>query len=376
MQFKTMKKCNEIKLVVSDFHIGEGHGRGRVNQYDDFHYDNEFKELIAHYTSNDYEQMPVELIINGDFFDFLKVRYDGKFVDVITENAGVAKLKTCFKGHPIIRETLSNFIKNENHFITVIPGNHDMELVFFAVERCFRDMIAYDDASKARIKFIDDKDVYHVRGGVQIHHGHQFELLNAFDYDQLKFIQEGKEPTLNLPWGSLFVITIVNRFKRECPSIDQVRPFRLFMARMLILDPLLTVKVMSWISYYFVRTRFLQFWERRRNRFAKTLKFLTGGFSFKSSLEQDADEILNYVSDTNVIIFGHNHTPKYRVFENNKTYINTGTWTRAINLDVREFTRYPKLTFALLEYGDDKKISNSSLLEWKGPYHEIEIVNY
>ena len=65
---------SKLKVIVSDFHLGEGQERGSLNPWENFHHDDKFAELLRYYSTDYYEDEDVELIINGDFFDLLQVR--------------------------------------------------------------------------------------------------------------------------------------------------------------------------------------------------------------------------------------------------------------------------------------------------------------
>ena len=59
-----MKK---IKLVVSDLHLSSGRTLedGTTNPLEEFFFDVKFKEFIHYYTTGEYKDYEVELIING-----------------------------------------------------------------------------------------------------------------------------------------------------------------------------------------------------------------------------------------------------------------------------------------------------------------------
>src|SRR5205823_10585063 len=103
--------ASKLKVIVSDFHLGEGQERGSLNPWENFHHDDKFAELLRYYSTDYYEDEDVELIINGDFFDLLQVHYDGEFTDIVTEDVAVAKLKACFDGHPTVMRALPSFVE-------------------------------------------------------------------------------------------------------------------------------------------------------------------------------------------------------------------------------------------------------------------------
>ena len=73
---KSHQKNNvqKVILVISDLHLSAGKMiKGKRNLLEDFHYDNELVDFLNYYSMGDYKDIPVELVINGDFFDFLAV---------------------------------------------------------------------------------------------------------------------------------------------------------------------------------------------------------------------------------------------------------------------------------------------------------------
>ena len=73
---KSHQKNNvqKVILVISDLHLSAGKMiKGKRNFLEDFHYDNELIDFLKYYCSGDYENIPVELVINGDFLARLPV---------------------------------------------------------------------------------------------------------------------------------------------------------------------------------------------------------------------------------------------------------------------------------------------------------------
>ena len=63
----------KIKIVVSDLHLGKGRilPGGGVNSFEEFYYGEKLVEFIQYYSSGAFRDYDVELIINGDFLNFL-----------------------------------------------------------------------------------------------------------------------------------------------------------------------------------------------------------------------------------------------------------------------------------------------------------------
>ena len=72
---------------------------------------------------------------------------------------------------------------------------------------------------------------------------------------------------LNIPWGSFYVLKIVNRLKTEREFIDKVRPVKLFLLVGLFVDPWFTIRFCFLTVVYFLKTRFV--YSPRRARASK-----------------------------------------------------------------------------------------------------------
>jgi UDP-2,3-diacylglucosamine pyrophosphatase LpxH len=360
--------ASKLKVVVSDFHIGEGQERGSLNPWENFHYDDKFAELLRYYSTDYYEDEDVELIINGDFFDLLQVHYDGEFTDVITEDVAVGKLKACIDGHPTIMRALAAFVEAPRKRITYIPGNHDFDLVFPRARRLFREAVTGNPLDE-RVQFIVEKEFYEF-DGIQIHHGHQFEAMNAFNWKQMFLTKGLPAPVLNIPWGSVFILKVLNKVKEQRPYIDHVQPFNLYLAGAFLLDTRFAFKLASLAIYEFLKTRVLTpFSRKRRARLIKTLKIIFE-FSAFPDFDHHARKILEKNKDIHAILMGHTHIAKVRRFARDKIYINTGTWTDLISLDISNLGMRNELTYALIEYPEGEPRPRVGLKAWTG-YHEL-----
>src|SRR2546421_11945652 len=122
-----------IKLIVSDLHIANGDsildGFGECQQA-------ALEGLLAAAggsAGNPWGQADeVELILNGDCFDFLVV---GPHDTGGVMHAGLAveKLRRVIAAHGPFFETLHRFVRQPGRHMTFMTGNHDMELCFAEV---------------------------------------------------------------------------------------------------------------------------------------------------------------------------------------------------------------------------------------------------
>src|SRR6266566_10144137 len=107
-------------LVISDLHLADGHtildGFGDAQQA-------AFEGLTSAAGAAD----EIELVINGDCFDFLATApYDtGGIIDISTS---LEKLSKIIATHTPFFEALRRFIETPERHVTFITGNHDIEL--------------------------------------------------------------------------------------------------------------------------------------------------------------------------------------------------------------------------------------------------------
>ncbi|MCA9924427.1 MAG: hypothetical protein KC421_18750, partial [Anaerolineales bacterium] len=168
-------------LFVSDLHLSEGCDpqTGLLHRNEDFFHDLSFAQFVAHHVhlsqnkvAKDYYQKPWQLVINGDIFDFLQVvskppDLNGEImldaVDARGEPTQVAKTlsaneklyglgttsaETVWKlnriaaGHPLFFQALGWFVAHPGNKLVLMKGNHDIEIVWPAVQRRMAQLLA------------------------------------------------------------------------------------------------------------------------------------------------------------------------------------------------------------------------------------------
>ena len=367
----------KTKIVISDFHIGGGHKKGAVNYYDEFTYDDEFYEFLDYYSSGEYEPQEVELIINGDFFDMIKVSVDGKYPDKITEAVAINKLKQCLDGHPKVEEGLKMFASRPNKSITYMPGNHDIDMIFPAAAKMFKERLTSPE-NRDSVNVITDRDSIVLEGGVHVHHGHQFEANNSFDYANIlvKKSLTGanlEEPFIRIPWGTLFLLKVIIPLKNERFFIDHIRPFNYYVKWGLIYDTFFTLKLVAKGAYYWLKTR-LNLLTQPGLPFSKGFQKLIDTIIFYPSLENYASRILKRTRGVHTVIMGHDHYERCRSYGEDKLYINTGTWVKMISLDAPHIGESLRRPYALVEYAG--KETTVTLMDWHGSYKICTPIRY
>lgn len=361
-------------VVISDCHLSAGRiFEGRLNPHEDFYFDHEMVEFLQYFSSGKYgvrstgEPVEVELVINGDFFDFLNVPYLGEFEEVITEEVATYKTEKIIEGHPLVMEALKSFAAHPGKTIKYLIGNHDADLFFPKVQEMITRRWDPDGGYPSqKVVIVADRDRLHYPGGVEIHHGNQFEAVHVLNFQKPLLTHSLAEPVLNIPWGSFFVLKIINRLRHERDYLDKIRPIKAFVLFGLVFDPIFTLKFCFFCAFYFLKTRFV-YNPARRSSLRVTADILRQETDFLLDLEKQARKHLDSNEDLQTVIFGHTHKPMNRIFPDGKQYINTGTWTKMVNLDFRNLGQQYCLTFALVQYIQGKP--QCDLRHWVGEAH-------
>src|SRR5712691_11906597 len=119
---------SSIKLIISDLHLADGHPM--LDGFGDFQ-----QAAFEGLTSTARAGGPlgqagdVELIINGDCFDFLATPpYDTAGISDVS--TALEKAKKIIAAHGPFFETLRRFIDTTGRHVTFLTGNHDIDLRF------------------------------------------------------------------------------------------------------------------------------------------------------------------------------------------------------------------------------------------------------
>ncbi|MBN1653215.1 MAG: metallophosphoesterase [Deltaproteobacteria bacterium] len=362
-----------LRLVVSDFHIGTGIPKGELNPFEDFFWDDRFAELIAYYDNAIGDEGEIELILNGDIFDLIKVRINNGWPAEITEEIATEKLRKCLEGHPKFVLALRQFVSKKHRRIVYLPGNHDVDMWFDAPQRLFRRYVAPGEAAE-RVRFITAVDTYYLPEGIQIRHGHQYERIHRVDYAKMTRKGADNREILDLPWGTLWILQVVNPAKKIRSHIDRIQPFTLFILAALLFDTRFAVGFVFRTLLHYLRHRVFTFraWSQRIRNLPRLLREEI--FSI-STYDDAAKRSLLKQRGVHTLIVGHSHAPRYRLLRGRKVMINTGTWMKMINLNLQYLGQDSGLTYALIEYGDDGR-PLPKLMRWYGTAPVCETIPY
>ncbi|GIL18296.1 MAG: hypothetical protein BroJett040_20470 [Oligoflexia bacterium] len=351
----------KIKLVVSDLHLGKGRvlPGGGTNQLEEFYYGEKLVEFLHYYSSGIYRDYEVELIINGDFLNFLQVDYRGHFLTVLTEGICLEVLKGIVQGHEKVFKAMNEFASKPGNSITYIVGNHDMAMLWPACRDFLNAAVGNSIRYKNIVYFFD---------GVHIEHGHMHEAANRMDPRRFFLKKDLPEPILNLPFGSHFFIELVLKIKEKNPFVDKIRPFSRMVRWAFWNESWMALTSFLQLSVYLIKSVFVKD-PRRQISFKRLLQIMLESAVFPD-LGDSARKILND-DRVHMVIFGHCHVYQYRQWSIDKEYFNTGTWTEITSLDIESLGKITKLTYVIIEYPENGGRPRGRLKEWRG-YHRIE----
>jgi UDP-2,3-diacylglucosamine pyrophosphatase LpxH len=233
-----------VTLVISDLHVGDGQAG------DDFvDHKHQFANfLAAQADSKAGSAGDIELIINGDFLEFVQVLPEAYTLNPpeywCSESESLAKLDHILAGHPDVFAALKAFQQLGNR-VTIFPGNHDVDLYWPAVRNKIR-----EEAGDVRVELGEDT-YYRYGGRLHISHGHLFPSIdpsNVFDHwrDPILALPADAEPKrLEMCPGTLFVVKYVNFLEAKYPFADNIYP-ETALARILLREDPWSLKSVGW----------------------------------------------------------------------------------------------------------------------------------
>lgn len=235
------------KIILSDLHLGAGYHDG-ANPLEDFRHDRQFYDFVMHLRDeSESAGRPMDLIINGDFIEYLQVpavpvseynprtRYPEEAYRSTTEADAVLRTDLVIAGHRPVFEGLGAFLsENPRRTVTVIKGNHDLQLHWPGVQWRIREALGATGSRAALLSFVERS---FCQDGVLIEHGNQYgDPLNSLD-DFENPVDPHHPDRLRTPVGSRFVIEFFNHVEYEKWWVDAVKPIIALIAYGMMLEP-------------------------------------------------------------------------------------------------------------------------------------------
>lgn len=208
-----MNKCNTI--IVSDLHLTEAQQEIKNNplwmsyKKKEFFIDESFSNFLQYLESNIRE--PIELILNGDIFDFDTVlAFPNQNTDWLSKLRGLGteewmslfKINIIIKDHPVWFAAIKKFILHGNKVIFIV-GNHDIELYWPSVQRRICEELKSNSIIFCNWFYLSEGDSY-------ISHGHQYDP-NCVVKDTINpLIKTQGKSIMRIPFGDLATRYIMN----------------------------------------------------------------------------------------------------------------------------------------------------------------------
>lgn len=211
------KSKTRIRYIVSDLHLGAG------DRLDDFDQD----ESFAAFLGDAGRRRGVELIINGDFIDFVAVTLERNRTPSFsrlgsTEAESLRKLERVLEAHAGFFSALRGFIA-AGHRVVLVPGNHDVDIYWPRVRDRLLDVLGGPDSDHFHF---EESGIYR-DDGLYVEHGNQYYADSVFEKFTHPFLRDPKTGELRLErsWGGCFMEYFVNGMMSERnPFVNNVRP--------------------------------------------------------------------------------------------------------------------------------------------------------
>jgi UDP-2,3-diacylglucosamine pyrophosphatase LpxH len=224
----TLNRRKADMVVVSDLHLGEGRSGGQFSVLEDFTVDRHFVQFVNHLIRRQARaRRPLKLVLAGDTMDFVKVVTppDGTRWPQMedrdtrpTERIARDKIDRIAEGHPHVFGALRRLIA-AGHEVTIIPGNHDVELNFDAVQNRVRSLLgAKGPVKQRRLRF---EPWLAVHGSALVEHGQRYEPMTSIPHMLHPFEKDAYGATrLRSSAANYLVAEMLNRIKRQLPNLN------------------------------------------------------------------------------------------------------------------------------------------------------------
>ena len=207
------------RYIVSDLHIGSG------DELDSFSSDKSFKYLLEAISRHPNS----ELIINGDFIDFISVEIERETARPFsragcTEEESLQKLDRVIEAHPVIFSALRKFLGKKGCRLVMVPGNHDVDLFWPKVRDRLREAIGAHDERRFYFEqsgVYRDEDLY-------VEHGNQYFADTVIENFSEPFLSSPRSGELRLErsWADCFLsYMVIGLMAKRNPFFNNVMPY-------------------------------------------------------------------------------------------------------------------------------------------------------
>lgn len=353
-----------LVIVCSDLHLGKGKflKNGQLNILEDFFEDERFKEFCEFFSSGKHYWADVHLVLNGDILNLIQIDIEGVFSHIIDEELTKKAIHQIYKGHKMFFDALAKFLSAPNKQVTYVIGNHDAGMAFEGAQKHFNELVG------SEVHFAHEVNI----DGVHIEHGHRFEVINTVSPKHFFLDGPCNKKILNLPWGSLFCISVLPILKKHRPYIDKVRPMSSYVKWSMIHDFFFFWRLLMVVLKYFWNTRTEDYVKQNKN--FRTSMSILKQITIYPRYEKKAKSILKRNPSLHTVVMGHTHLQEWRRFPEGKYYFNTGTWNPIPSMDAGLHDHVSKLTYCMIDvHSKTQTVRSAALNVWQGnwrPFRE------
>jgi UDP-2,3-diacylglucosamine pyrophosphatase LpxH len=225
--------------IISDLHLTDPepprhktksrHPLWKKFKTKDFYIDESLVQFLDHIQS-EAQGAPVELILNGDIFDFDSVMslptkpiYKVNWIETRRGlfpqlEKSLFKIKIILEEHKPFIEALSQFVKKGNKLV-IIPGNHDVELLFPGVQEKIRESLDLTEDEQKRVVF--PNWFYISNGDTLIEHGNQQDPYCICENPLNPFLLDYNDISVRLPFGNVACRFMMNGLGLFNPHVEK-----------------------------------------------------------------------------------------------------------------------------------------------------------
>lgn len=225
-------------IVLSDLHLTDAElgrpGRSLWKRYKrpKFFIDQSFKRFL-HFIQDEVHgtepNAPIELVLNGDIFDFdsvMKLPLHTRFhISWLEKKRGLFpeeeksrfKMQVILSDHKVWVNVLREFIQRGNSVVFVI-GNHDIELHWPLVQKEIFHALELTPEEEERVRFCEW--FYVSESDTAIEHGNQYDDYCVATNPIHPLIKKGRRIQVRLPFGNITSRYMVNGMGLFNPHAD------------------------------------------------------------------------------------------------------------------------------------------------------------
>lgn len=227
-------KESSYTAIISDLHLTEAeplhpkYPLWKKFKTKEFFFDDIFADFLDH-LERKAEGNPVELILNGDIFDFdsvLNLPEEPVFrVSWLEKRRGLYpreersrhKIEVILRDHPTFVKALRDFALRNNRVIFVM-GNHDLELHFTAVQQEIMKSLDLPPSAQGQVRFVEW--FYISNQDTLVEHGNQYDPYCMCEDPVNPYVRGYNYISLKLPFGNLACRYILNGMGFINPHVD------------------------------------------------------------------------------------------------------------------------------------------------------------